>query len=89
LGENCNEGHSGLVIKDDIRKFADDRFLVARGVAETFFSQYIESDSVTNDQRKRLVEFLQKTKYTMVSEILQPSYQHVENLSHLSSSELR
>lgn len=55
--------------------------MVARTVAETFFDDIVDSGKVKLEQ---LLSYVQVERCTMVYEILQPAYQHVENLSHLS-----
>ena len=58
--------------------------MVARTVAETFFTQIVEGPA----KLEELVQYMDQRKCTMVQEILQPKYQHVENLSHLEGPKL-
>lgn len=70
---------------DEIEKYNDSRYLVARTVAETFFRQVIENSDTKLEQ---LVKYLQDNKITIVGEILQPKYQHIENLSYLEDPQI-
>lgn len=70
----------------DIEKYNDSRYLVARTVAETFFQQIVDN---CDTKLEELVKYLNDEKCTIVGEILQPKYQHIENLSHLESPQIQ
>eukprot|EP00095_Tigriopus_kingsejongensis_P002818 maker-scaffold80_size398941-snap-gene-1.9 protein:Tk02818 transcript:maker-scaffold80_size398941-snap-gene-1.9-mRNA-1 annotation:"hypothetical protein BRAFLDRAFT_126791" len=71
--------------REDIAKYSDGRYLVARTVAESALALI---DSLEDDQASILLSFMHYTRVTGVFEILQPHYQHVVDLSHLPSSQL-
>jgi len=77
---------------DDVSKYSDGRFMIANVVAKAFFITYMEpckSKLGFEEKREDFITFLNTSKYTGVFEILQPTYQHIENLSYLDSPELR
>ena len=70
----------------DVGKYQDNRFQVARVVAESVL------DMMSNMEEHSLalfLNFLHFTKVTTVFELLQPKYQHIENLTHLQTTELK
>ncbi|XP_070574633.1 uncharacterized protein [Ptychodera flava] len=71
---------------DDIWKHTDSRYKVAKEVCLAIWNSLEEMDE---DCRKRLLSFLCHSHFTAVFEILQPNYQHVEDLSHLKQAELK
>jgi len=75
----------------DIPKYKEGgRYQVAAVVAETFFRQFFD-DPTTYLHPKNLedlCDFLHKEKAVAIFELLQPSYQHVENLSYLDQPQL-
>ncbi|OWA50535.1 hypothetical protein BV898_15048 [Hypsibius exemplaris] len=71
--------------QEDIDKYSESRFLVARDVASTCL-RFFEAMDV--GLRCSLFSFFHHTKYTAVLEILLPHYQHVEDLSYLPAPEL-
>ncbi|XP_021968652.1 uncharacterized protein LOC110863611 [Folsomia candida] len=77
--------HLLVKTKADIEKYNDSRYLVARTVAETFFQQIVDN---CDTKLEELVKYLNDEKCTIVGEILQPKYQHIENLSHLESPQI-
>ena len=71
-----------LIFKtDDIQKYVEPRFRIAREVCETVMDSL---DKMHSEQKGRLLRFLAWSKYTAVFEILAPDHQHVEDLSHLA-----
>ena len=70
---------------EDIEKYEESRFLVARDVARTCFQFFSAMEA---RRRSALFSFFHHTKYTAVLEILLPHYQHVEDLSYLAAPEL-
>ncbi|XP_041375702.1 uncharacterized protein LOC121388446 [Gigantopelta aegis] len=72
--------------KLDIKRYPEDRFRIAREVCKTVMDVLEQMDP--NDKH-RLLSFLALTHYTAVFEILAPHHQHVEDLSYLSSPQLK
>ncbi|CAG7728232.1 unnamed protein product [Allacma fusca] len=73
--------------KDDLLKYKDSRFEFARRVGQSFFSHSVEL--MGPEKFQELKEYLTRTRYTMICELLQPENQHVVNLSHLEQPELQ
>ncbi|XP_074646130.1 uncharacterized protein LOC141902347 [Tubulanus polymorphus] len=72
--------------RSDIEKYVDQRFRIAKEVAQTV-SDFL--DQMDKEARQKLLEFLCVTHFTAVFEILSPAHQHVENLSHLERPMLK
>ncbi|XP_077983154.1 uncharacterized protein LOC144437995 [Glandiceps talaboti] len=72
--------------RDDILKHKDSRYQIARDVCLTIWRLLEE---MTEDCRKRLLSFLCHSHFTAIFEILQPSHQHVEDLSYLKEPEVK
>lgn len=72
--------------KDDIKKYAESRFRIAREVCETVIDSL---DKMGDEAELRLMKFMAWSGYTAVFEILSPVHQHVVDLSYLSSPELK
>ncbi|XP_060066417.1 uncharacterized protein LOC132546716 [Ylistrum balloti] len=71
--------------KEDIRRYGEPRFRIAREVCSTIMDSI---DKMNPQEKERLLKFLVTSKFTGVFEILAPDHQHVEDLSHLSGPEL-
>lgn len=78
--------HMLISNRADIEKYSDGRFQVARYIAEAVFNLL---DSLPQESLSFLCNFMHYTRFTAVFEVLNPSNQHVEDLSHLKSTELR
>jgi len=72
--------------QEDIDKYVDSRFFVAKTVCETVLHTV---NNMNDHQRDVLLSFLHISKMTAIMEILQPSYQHVVDLSHLDRASLK
>ncbi|XP_050396663.1 uncharacterized protein LOC126815154 [Patella vulgata] len=72
--------------KEDIDRYKEPRYLIAREVCETVMHHL---ELMDQNDRFLLLSFLSHTHFTAVFEILSPVHQHVEDLSHLSRNELR
>ncbi len=62
---------------EDIDRYVDSRFLVAKAVAESVAATLAAAPAAT---RRLLLNFMAHTRVTAVFEILLPSYQHVVDL---------
>ncbi|XP_021358306.1 uncharacterized protein LOC110453614 isoform X2 [Mizuhopecten yessoensis] len=71
--------------KEDITKYVEPRFRIAREVCATIMDSI---DKMKSEEKERLLKFLVISQYTGVFEILAPDHQHVEDLSHLPGPEL-
>lgn len=71
--------------KEDIKKYGEPRFRIAREVCATIMDSI---DKMKPEEKERLLRFLVVSQYTGVFEILAPDHQHVEDLSHLKGPEL-
>ncbi|XP_033754337.1 uncharacterized protein LOC117337457 [Pecten maximus] len=71
--------------KEDIAKYGEPRFRIAREVCATIMDSI---DKMKPEEKERLLKFLVISQYTGVFEILAPDHQHVEDLSYLSGPEL-
>jgi len=69
----------------DAEKYRDGRFLVARNVATSVMEMLA---GLPEDKASVLLSFMHHTQVTAVLEILQPTYQHVVDLSYLEKGEL-
>ena len=78
--------HMLISDRSDIEKYSDGRFQVARYIAEAVMSLL---DRLEEDSLSFLCNFMHYTRFTAVFEVLNPDNQHVEDLSHLKSTELR
>lgn len=74
---------------EDLHHYTESRFGTALVVAEAFFSTYLESPLVSSTEKKRLMRHLLSSRQTAVMEVLQPAFQHIEDISHLTRPELR
>ena len=74
--------HMAVKNRGDIEKYSESRYQVAKEVANAVFDML---DSLQDDKLAVFLSFLQHLRLTSVFEVLQPSHQHVVNLSHLSS----
>jgi hypothetical protein len=77
--------HMAARSRADVQKYRDGRYLVARNVATSVLDMLAELEP---SRASLLLSFMHHTQLTAVLEILQPSYQHVVDLSHLSAGEL-
>ena len=64
----------------DIEKYLDSRFQYAKVIARAVLDTL---SSFNDSSLSLLLNFLHYTKLTAVFELLQPKYQHIENLSNL------
>ena len=71
---------------DILTYFRDSRFLVARAVAGAVLDMLRKTEKA---KLARLLSFMHWCRLTAVFEVLQPSYQHVVDLSHLNEPELQ
>ncbi|XP_064611084.1 uncharacterized protein LOC135475207 [Liolophura sinensis] len=71
--------------KEDIELYSGPRFKIAKEVCEAIMTAL---EAMNEEDKLRLLKFLAITRFTAIFEILSPAHQHVENLSHLSSSKL-
>ncbi|XP_064640559.1 uncharacterized protein LOC135495658 [Lineus longissimus] len=78
--------HMLLRKKDDVELYTEPRYRIAKVVASTVVEAL---DSMPEEEKNRLLDFLCLTKFTATFEILSPNSQHVEDLSFLERSELR
>lgn len=67
----------------DVDKYTDSRFMVAKTVAQTVLDFVLFPSNKDPSKLTLLLNFLHHTRLTSVFEILQPHYQHVEDLSYL------
>merc|ERR1712038_1063498 len=72
--------------KADLEKYPDSKYLVATSVAEAVLDHL---ESMTTDQQSFLLSFMHHARLTACFEILQPSYQHVVDLSFLDKPRLK
>ncbi|XP_055998001.1 uncharacterized protein LOC130047336 [Ostrea edulis] len=72
--------------KDDIKRYAEARFRIAREVCETVVDSL---DQMEEETKNRLLKFMAWSGYTAVFEILSPDHQHIVDLSGLSGPELK
>ena len=79
--------HMLISDRSDIDKYSEDRFQVARYVAEAIMSLVENLDKTGS--AAFLFNFMHYTRLTAVFEVLNPASQHVEDLSHLKQTELR
>ncbi|XP_022336663.2 uncharacterized protein LOC111132968 [Crassostrea virginica] len=78
--------HMMFRTKDDIKKYGESRFRIAREVCETVVDSL---NKMGEDSKHRLMEFMAWSGYTAVFEILSPDHQHIVDLSSLSGPELK
>ena len=78
--------HMAVRRREDVEKYQEDRYRVAREVGYAVFDLL---ESMTPQGVSGLLSLLHHLRLTAVFEVLQPTYQHVVNLSHLSSSQLK
>ncbi|XP_061163447.1 uncharacterized protein LOC133172548 [Saccostrea echinata] len=78
--------HMMFRTKEDIQKYGEPRFRIAREVCTTVVDSL---DKMGEDAKHRLLEFMAWSGYTAVFEILAPDHQHIVNLSYLSGPELK
>nr|XP_040580556.1 LOW QUALITY PROTEIN: uncharacterized protein LOC121128992 [Lepeophtheirus salmonis] len=71
--------------KDDLNKYTESRYSVAKVVAEAVFSTF---QDLNEETLERIYNFSHYTKLTWTFELLNPGTQHVVNLSHLKSPQL-
>jgi len=67
--------------KADIEKYVGSRYAVATEICEAVLDCL---NSMEEEQKQRLLSFMCVMRYTAMMEILVPSHQHVEDLSHLN-----
>jgi len=72
--------------REDIERYTESRFGIAKVVCHTIMDLI---DSIEYERRKRLVSLLVWSKMTVIMELLQPTYQHVVDLSYLSKPDLK
>ena len=72
--------------REDLEKYTDGRFSVARMVGEAWLRQV---ESLLEEKLTELLALLHQNKLTMIFEILCPGYQHVVDLSYLSQPQLK
>ena len=70
----------------DIEKYLDSRFQYAKVIARAVLDTL---SSFNDSSLSLLLNFLHYTKLTAVFELLQPKYQHIENLSNLQNNTLQ
>ena len=70
----------------DIEKYLDSRFQYAKVIARAVLDTL---SSFNDSSLSLLLNFLHYTKLTAVFELLQPKYQHIENVSNLQNNTLQ
>jgi hypothetical protein len=78
--------HIVISTYSDIEKYSDSRYQFARIIAETTLDMLANMDE---HSCSLFLNFLHFTKLTAVFELLQPSNQHIENLTNLQNNELK
>lgn len=71
---------------EDVAKYKDSRYLVAKTVASAVLRKLATLDAM---KLQLMLSFMHHTAVTAVLEVLQPDYQHVVDLSHLKKPELQ
>jgi len=72
--------HMAVCRREDIEKYTESRYQVAKEVAVAVFDML---DTLAPAKVSLLLSLLHHLRLTAVFEVLQPSHQHVVNLSHL------
>ena len=78
--------HLALRRREDVDKYAESRYQVARTVASSVMDAL---EAVAPDRLPLFLSWLHHRRCTAVFEVLQPDHQHVVSLSHLPSPQLR
>ncbi|KAK3086684.1 hypothetical protein FSP39_021920 [Pinctada imbricata] len=78
--------HMMFRTKDDIKKYGEPRFRIAREVCDTVIDSL---DKMGEEKKEMLLRFMAWSRYTAIFEILAPDHQHVEDLSYLAGPELK
>jgi len=84
----CGSKNVHLIFRnrEDLSRYSSTRYSVARTVGEAWLHQ---ADTLSSTQLNLLLNLLHTRRLTLVMEVLNPEYQHVVSLSHLSSPSLR